>query len=454
MPTFSANPQSSSAIEVSWDLADVDPGFLFDSLSITQTAPNGQQTVQNPPPAGVVQVGTTVFTELQPNTNYTYVIDATWDDGNDGVGATYNPPGISCMTKAAQPASSGSKGTGSGSSSSELALGPVTGLTAKWNAPDYKDVTVSFTAGAWATAARTHLQGLKSVGPANYTTNTTISRTATNAADTVPISFTLTNVQPDSYIIVVTETVESTSSISPNYLLEAPPPPGALSKVTATWNADYTAVILSWTQGPGTATTSMTLQRYAGAVSSSGTQPAPVKISLTPPYTDTPPSITSTSRYQYELTATNAFGQQSASSNVLSPPTAPAAPSKVVAEWSKKYSQATVTWSAVAHAESYEVVLFKTEGDGPLQSILQKVADYPNITSTTFTGPLTGQEMTEYQYQVIAHNRFGSNASAYSNGLLGSSPGQSTSTSAAASSGSTSSNPTHTLVQKSAPQQP
>jgi hypothetical protein len=450
MPTFTANPQSSSAIELNWDLTDVDPGFLFDSLSITQTAPNGQQTTQNLP---AVQISTTLFTGLQPNTTYSYAMYAVWDDGNDGIGDTYSPE-IQGTTKPAQPASGGSKGTGAGSSSSELALGPVTGLTAKWNAPDYKDVTVSFTAGAWATAARTHLQGLKSVGPANYTTNTAISRTAANAADTVPVSFILTNVQPDSYIVGVTETVESTSSTSPNYLLEAPPPPGALSNVTATWNADYTAVILSWTQGAGSPTTGMTLQRYAGAVSSSGTQPAPVKISLTPPYTDTPPSITSTSQYQYELTATNAFGQQSASSNVLSPPTAPAAPSKVVAEWSKKYTQATVTWGAVAHAESYEVVLFKTTGDGPLQSIPQKAGDYPNITTTTYSGPLTGQNMTEYQYQVIAHNRFGSNTSAFSNGLLGPSPGQSTSTSAAASSGATSSNPTHTLVQKSAPQQP
>jgi hypothetical protein len=357
---------------------------------------------------------------------------------------------------AAQPATGGSKGTGSGSSSSDLALGPVTGLTAKWNPPDYKDVTVSFTAGAWAQAAHTHLQGLKSVAPANYTANTNITRTATNAADTVPVSFILTNIQPDNYMVWVNETVESTSLNSPNYLLEAPPGPGVLSNVSATWNADYTAVILSWTQGQGSPTTSMTLQRYAGAVSSSGTQPAPVKISLTPPYTDTPPSITSTSQYQYQLTATNTFGQQSASSNVLSPPTAPAAPSKVVAEWSKKYTQATVTWAAAAHAESYEVVLFKTTGDGPLQSIQQKVGDYPNITSTTYTGPLTGQDMTEFQYQVIAHNRFGSNASALSNGLLAPSPGQSSSssTSAAATSGATSNNPTHTLVQKSAPQQP
>lgn len=441
---------------MSWNVTDQDPGYQFIALSITQTAPNGQTTVQNPPmPAGVVQFGTTYFNGLQPNTTYTYVIYAAWSDGAGGIGWTYNPqPGIQCTTKAAQPASGGSKGTGSGSSSSDLALGPVTGLTAKWNAPDYKDVTVSFTAGAWATAAHTHLQGLKSVGPANYTANTNITRTATNAADTVPVSFTLTNIQPDSYMVWVTETVESTSSNSPNYLLEAPPPPGVLSNVSATWNADYTAVILSWAQGPGSPTTGMTLQRYAGAVSSSGTQPAPVQIPVTPPYTDTPPSVTSTSQYQYELTATNTFGQQSASSNVLSPPTAPAAPSKVVAEWSKKYSQATVTWAAAAHAESYEVVLFKTAGDGPLQSIPQKAGDYPNITSTTFTGPLTGQNMTAFQYQVIAHNRFGSNTSAFSNALVGPPSGPSTSTSAAATGGATSSNPTHTLVQKSGPQQP
>jgi hypothetical protein len=446
MPSFTATAQSSSAIALNWDLTDVDPGFLFDSLSITQTAPNGQATTQNLP---AVQISETVFTGLQPSTTYSYAMYAVWDDGNDGVGDTYSPE-ITGTTKAVQPATGGSKGTGSVSAGSMPLLGPITGLTATWNAPDYNEVTVDFKAGAFSTAASIEL-----AGPATYKTNTAIDRVPADENETAPVSITFKNVRPGAYAVLVTETHDTAIS-SASYSLAAPPPPGALSNVSATWNADYSAVILSWTQGPGTATTGMTLQRYAGAVSSSGTAPAAVKISLTPPYTDTPPSITSTSQYQYELTAINAFGQQSASSNVLSPPTAPAAPSKVVAEWSKKYSQGTVTWGAVAHAESYEVLLFKTEGDGPLQSIQQKVGDYPNITSTTYSGPLTGQNMTEYQYQIIAHNRFGSNASALSNGLLAPSPGQSSSssTSAAATSGATSNNPTHTLVQKSAPQQP
>lgn len=450
MPTFSAIPESSSEIAVSWNLEDVDPGYLFLALSITQTAPNGQATAQNPPPAGVVQVGTTYFSGLQPNTTYTYVIDAVWSDGQGGVGYTYNPqPGTQCTTKAAAPASSGSTGTSPGSTSSAPMLGPITGLTAKWNAPNYNEVTVSFTAGENSTGYSIQLKG-----PATYSASNTIYRNPVQPPNkTVPLSDTFKNIKPGAYTVTVTETYE-TQSKSATYSLAAPPPPGALSNLSASWNDDYTAVILSWKQGAGTTTTSMTLQRYAGAVSSSGTPPAPVQIPVTPPYTDTPPNISSTSQYQYELTATNAFGQTSASSNVLSPPTAPATPSNVVAEWAVKYSQAKVTWAAVAHAQSYEVVLLKTEGDGPLQSILQKVGDYPNITSTMYSGSLTGQYLTAYQYQVIAHNRFGSsNPSALTNpdALLVPAPSsQSTST----SSGSSSVDPTHKPVSKNAPQEP
>jgi hypothetical protein len=444
MPTFSATAQSSSAIEVSWNLTDVDPGYLFDALSITQTAPDGQQTPQNLPPNDVVQIGTTLFTGLQPNTTYTYVIYAVWDDGQGGIGFTYNPqPGITCVTKAAQSASSGTQGTGSSSTNAGPALGPITGLTAKWNAPDYNQVTVDFTAGKNSTAAVTQFKG-----PSNYKTSTVIYRNAIQPPDkSVPISFAVEHLKPGAYTITVTETYKTYSN-SATYYLAAPPPPGALTDVSASWNAGYSAVILSWKQGSGTTTTSMTLQRFAGEVSASGTPPEPVQIPLTSPYTDTPTSITSSSQYQYKLTASNAFGQTSASSNLLGPPTAPAAPGNVVAEWSVKYTQAKVTWDADLHADSYEVVLFRTDGDGPFQSILRQAGDYPNITSTSFTGPLTGQYLTSYQYQVIAHNRFGSNSSALTNAeaLLVPAP-----SSPSTSEGSTPDDPGHTLIKNTAP---
>jgi hypothetical protein len=446
MPTFSPSAQSSSEIAVSWNVEDVDPGYDFIALSITQTDPNGHTTVQNPPPDGVVQIGTTYFSNLKPSTTYTYVIYAAWDDGNGGVGATYNPqPGTPCTTNAEQPATGGSKGAGSGSTSSAPPeLGPITGLTAKWNAPDYNQVTVDFTAGANSTTYHIQLEN----PAATYNISGIIYRNPVQPpADTVPVSYTFPNVKPGAYTITATEAYESQTK-SATYSLTAPPPPPTMI-VGALWNDDYTAVTLVWrTQGSGTTPTSMTLQRYTGAISASATPSETVQIPLAPPYTDTPPNITSTSQYQYELTASNAFGQTSASSNLLSPPTAPAAPTNLVAEWSVKYSQVKVTWAAADHADSYEVVLFKTEGDGPLQSILQKAGDYPNITSTTFTGPLAGQDMTEYQYQVIAHNRFGSNASVLSNGLL-TPPASSNSTSTSSSSSSV--DPTHKLVSNKAP---
>jgi hypothetical protein len=223
MPTFSATAQSSSAIEVSWNLTDVDPGYLFDALSITQTAPDGQQTPQNLPPNDVVQIGTTLFTGLQPNTTYTYVIYAVWDDGQGGIGFTYNPqPGITCVTKAAQSASSGTQGTGSSSTNAGPALGPITGLTAKWNAPDYNQVTVDFTAGKNSTAAVTEFKG-----PSNYKTSTVIYRNAIQPPDkSVPISFAVEHLKPGAYTITVTETYKTYSN-SATYYLAAPPPPGA-----------------------------------------------------------------------------------------------------------------------------------------------------------------------------------------------------------------------------------
>lgn len=70
-------------------------------------------------------------------------------------------------------------------------------------------------------------------------------------------------------------------------------------------------------------------------------------------------------------------------------------------------TKATVTWDAVEHADSYEVILYRSDiFDQPSQ-----VGDYTNIGSTTFTEPLVGLTSIWYTYQVVAHNRFGSNSS-------------------------------------------
>jgi hypothetical protein len=91
------------------------------------------------------------------------------------------------------------------------------------------------------------------------------------------------------------------------------------------------------------------------------------------------------------------FGATTATSNIVPHPAKPAAPTNVVARWTVDYTQAEVTWDPVPHATSYEVLLFRTYGDGPLQSVVTQIEDHKNITTTTFTEALVGQNLTSYQ---------------------------------------------------------
>jgi hypothetical protein len=411
MPSFSASPQSSSAIRVDWSLLDVDPGHEIVGLTITQTAPNGTSTPQNFQIGQIVQAGTTEFTGLQPATTYTYVIYAQWDDGN-----VYNPePGTTATTLALHQGGSAGSGSGSGTTIPQVALPPgkITGLTANWNAPAYTDIKVDWIAGSDTTS--TMAQALSGAGKKYQSPWATLPF----SSKTEGMTATFPNMPPDSYTITVidadgtgSEQVQTTASTQ----VSRPPGPGAITGFTAAWNNDYTAIVLTWSQASGTvtATTGMQLQRYAGQYSSSATPQENIKVPLTSPYTDTPTTIAATSEYQYQLTASNTFGTSSAVSNLLSPPKAPAAPSHVVAKWTVEYTKAAVSWNASAHAENYEVLLFRVD----LNSGITKIEDHTNIQTTSFEEPLTGEILATFQYQVIAHNKFGSSPpSAFSNGL-------------------------------------
>jgi hypothetical protein len=174
-------------------------------------------------------------------------------------------------------------------------------------------------------------------------------------------------------------------------------------------------VTLSWEPGSGTQPTGYQLQRYAGVFSPGATPEETIAIpSTSSSYSDTPTDISKDSKYQYQLIASNAVGHSSALSNILDPPQAPPAPTNVVAQWVREYSEARVTWNASDHANSYEVVLDKLDLIGATSP-----EDHKNILSTSFQEPLTGEWYIAYRYEVSANNRFGSSNSTTSNWLPG-----------------------------------
>jgi hypothetical protein len=221
-----------------------------------------------------------------------------------------------------------------------------------------------------------------------------------------------TNVSPGSYLITVIAANGDAhqSQVTKSITLAAPPGPGAISGLTAEWNAEYTGVEIQRSQGPGTATTSFELQRYVGQDTPNQT-PTTLKVSGSP-YTDTPPEISATSRYTYQLVAINAFGQTSAVSNELAAPTAPSHPKNVKAKWVVKHTKASVSWDPVDHAENYELLLLRYD----LVGNMVQLEDHTGITSTSFSEHVAGTANLWYQYFVTAHNKFGSRGT-YSNSL-------------------------------------
>jgi hypothetical protein len=393
MGTFTAKADSSTEIGLSWNIQG-DEDATVQSATITQTDPAGNQKKQV---FGGDDIGTTFFHPLNPSTLYNYELDAIWiDDAGDSTTETLT---TSCATPAT-PSQPGT-GHGGGGTATVPVPGRPTNLTASWNVPDYNEITVTWNVGGY-----TNRVEVSAEGPAPYLP------APTSYASYLPsgseLRATIPGVKPGPYNITVTDSDvigSQKSSASATCTLSAPPPVGPITKLVASWNSHYTAVNISWSQGSGSLTTGVELKRYAGDYSESGTAEVTAMVPLTSPsYTDTPPVISGSSQYQYQLIASNSFSSSSEVSNVLSPPQAPAAPANVVAKWTVNYTQVEVTWDPVDHTDFYEVVVWKwTLLDGP-----SEMEDHTNITTTTFTESLTGRGFIWYQFQVIAHNRFGS----------------------------------------------
>jgi hypothetical protein len=410
MGTFSqnTNASTSTSIALEWNF-ESDVNGIIQSMTITQTAPSGTQTTQTF--STVTISGATIFSGLAPDTAYSYVLTAPWEDDNGDL----NVESLECAGTTKAKAAAGASGAGGGGSAGSqvpIPPDPIINLTASWNAPEYTEITVNWQVGLDTTNTRA-----EAAGAGTYISDW--SAELSQPSNKNPASATFSGVKPSSYSITATAAnISLTNTTSKTIALAAPPLPGAITGLNAAWKKGYLAVELTWAQGQGTPTTSFELQRYAGEFSASATPQATVPVvPPSSPFTDTPTNLSLSSQYQYQLIATNAFGQQSEVSNVLSPPQAPSSPTNVVAKWTIEYTQVSVTWDPSDQADNYEVVLLQTDSF----DVLTQLEDHVGVTSTSFQDQLAGQLSTDYQYRIIAHNRFGSNSS-LSNFLMVSGP--------------------------------
>ena len=221
---------------------------------------------------------------------------------------------------------------------------------------------------------------------------------------TSPFADTPDTVNTHQYAVVAHNQYGQTTALS--NLLAPPPPPSAPTNVTASWNPGYNAATVTWVAGANTQ--SFEIKRFHGT-GSAQTQDWDMA-GVASPFADTPDAVNT---HQYEIIAHNPFGQASALLNLLGPPPPPDAPTHVVAQWVVNYTRASVTWVAGLNTDTFEVALIKTDATGPNQSNPIQVEDHPNIpnTQTLFEENLQGLISCSYQYQIIAHNRFGKNSS-------------------------------------------
>jgi hypothetical protein len=275
-------------------------------------------------------------------------------------------------------------------------------IQASWS-PNYTQIEFNWRAQSDTSSVTYWLEAAGVTVPNSQATRTVIPQTPFGEG-----TYSLENEDSGPYSVYCTASNAAGSSTQGVAKLPVPPPP-SISDLTAAWNSDYTAVTVSWSLGMSPVKT-LQLDRFAGKFQA-GAAPDESIVVKTAPFNDVPPNISQNSpTYQYTLTATGPFGENTATSNIVASPSKPAVPTNVVAKWVDNNTQASVSWEPVAHATSYEVLLFRTDADGPEQSLLIQLEDHKNITTTTFNEPLVAQNAAAYQYQVVALNQFGASA--------------------------------------------
>jgi predicted phage tail protein len=277
-------------------------------------------------------------------------------------------------------------GTGESAASSQVSCIPDPVPTGVAATPGDNQATIAWTAVTGATSYNVYWSTTTGVTPANGTQ-------ITSAAN--PYTLTgLTNGK--TYYFVVTAVNGSGESAPSSQLSCTPgqpvPPGGAIA------NPGDGQATIAWTPVPAATSYNIYWSTTAGVTPANG-----IKIAnATGPYNLT--GLTNGTTYYVVVTAVNGYGESAASTQVSATPSAtppPAAPSGVTATLGD--GQATIAWTIVPNADSYNIYWSTTAGVTP--------ANGTQITSATNPYTLTGlTDGTTYYFVVTAVNGNGESA--------------------------------------------
>ncbi len=252
-------------------------------------------------------------------------------------------------------------------------------------------VTVSWTAVSDATSYNLYWATTTGVSPANGTliSNVTSPYVQTGLAAGTTYYYVVTAVN------AVGESAPSAqASATPS---SSPTVPAAPTGVTAA--AGVNQVTISWTPVSGATSYHIYWSTTSGVTPANGTEIP----NATSPYTQT--GLTAGTAYYYVVTAENAVGESTPSSQVTATPTAPpavpAAPTGVNA--TAGTNQVTISWSPVSGATSYNIYWSTSTGVTPANG-----TEIANVTSPYVHMGLTAG--TAYYYVVTAVNSTGESA--------------------------------------------
>ena len=203
------------------------------------------------------------------------------------------------------------------------------------------------------------------------------------------------------YIVTAVNSAgESIASAQTTATTNAPSPavPNAPAGLTATGGAKQ--VSISWSASSGATSYNLYWSTTSGVTTAAGTKIA----GATSPYVQT--GLVDSTAYYYVVTAVNASGESAASTQVSATtnaavPTVPAAPAGVSATGGA--NQATVSWSAVAGATSYNLYRSTTSGVTTATGTKIAGATSPYVNTGLSAG-------TAYYYIVTALNGTGESA--------------------------------------------
>jgi uncharacterized protein YccT (UPF0319 family) len=274
-------------------------------------------------------------------------------------------------------------GTGESAASSQASCIPnpiPTGVTAT---PGDGQSTIAWPAVTGATSYNIYWSTTTGVTPANGTkiASATDPYTLAGLTDGTTYYFVVTAVNSNG---------ESAASSQVSCTAGQPVPPGGVIA-----NPGDGQATITWTPVPGATSYNIYWATATGVTPANGTQIA----SATNPYTLT--GLTDGTTYYFVVTAVNAYGESAPSTQASAAPSAtppPVAPSGVTA--TPGDGQATIAWTLVPNAVSYNIYWSTTSGVTP--------ANGTQITSATNPYTLTGlTDGTTYYFVVTAVNSNG-----------------------------------------------